>query len=338
VTHYPLQFPHEDWADVEGVLPERVEVMLDHGLAGFAAFLAARAGFYDAIVVSRPHNMGVLQAVRERQPQSFAGTTVVYDAEALFSVRDVAKARLRGEAPDDARAQAMVAEELALSRGADHVVAVSEAEAAHYRAAGRTAVHVLGHALQPAPRSPGFDARSGFLFVGGIPEVETPNGDAVLWFVREVWPQVAAALGAEARLHIVGACDAPEVQALAGGGVYLHGRADELAPLFDAARVFIVPTRYAAGIPHKAHEAAAHGLPMVATPLIAAQLGWRDELLVGDGAAEFAAACLRLHRDAALWQALREGALRAVERDCSPAAFDATVCGIMTTIAAESAR
>jgi len=94
-----------------------------------------------------------------------------------------------------------------------------------------------------------------------------------------------------------------------------------------------VPTRYAAGIPHKAHEAAAHGLPMVATPLIAAQLGWHDELLVGDGAANFAAACLRLHRDAVLWQALRESALRAVERDCSPAAFDATVRGIMNKVA-----
>ena len=228
----------------------------------------------------------------------------------------------------------MVAEELALSRGADRVVAVSEAEAAHYREAGRSAVHVLGHALQPAPPSPGFDARSGFLFVGGIPQADTPNGDAMLWFVREVWPQVAAALGSEARLHIVGACDAPEVRALAGGSVHLHGRADDLAPIFDAARVFVVPTRYAAGIPHKAHEAAAHGLPMVVTPLIAAQLGWRDELLVGDGAADYAAACLRLHGDAVLWQALRDRALRAVERDCSPAVFDATVRGIMDAVAA----
>lgn len=334
VTHYPLQFPHEAWTEVEGVLPERVEVMLDHGLAGFAAFLAARAGYYDTIVVSRPHNMGVLQAVRGRQPLSFAGTTIVYDAEALFSVRDVAKARLRGQALDDEQARAMVAEELALSRGADHVVAVSEAEAAHYRAAGRSAVHVLGHALHAAPRSPSFDERSDFLFVGGIPDADTPNGDAVLWFVREVWPQVAAALGAEARLQIVGACDAPEVRALAGDSVHLHGRADDLAPIFDAARVFVVPTRYAAGIPHKAHEAAAHGLPMVATPLIADQLGWREELLVAGRAADFAAACLRLHGDAALWQALRDRALRAVERDCSPAAFDATVRGIVDAVAA----
>jgi glycosyltransferase involved in cell wall biosynthesis len=151
-------------------------------------------------------------------------------------------------------------------------------------------------------------------------------------------PQVAAALGSEARLHVVGACDAPEVQALGSSSVRLHGRADALAPIFDAARVFVVPTRYAAGIPHKAHEAAAHGLPMVATPLIAAQLGWREELLLADSASDFAAACVRLHGDAVLWQALRERALRAVERDCSPAAFDATVRGIMATIAASPAR
>lgn len=334
VTHYPLQFPHDAWAEVDAVMPERIEVMLGHGLAGFADFLAARAGFYDAVIVSRPHNMEVFDAVRARCPADLADVTVIYDAEALFSVREIAKAALLGEPMSPRQAQAMVDDELALSRGADHVVAVSEAEALHYRAAGRRHVHVLGHALEPAAAPPGFEARHGFLFVGGIPTDDTPNGDSMLWFLREVWPRVTEGLQGRARLDLVGACESDAVRRAAPANVRFHGRVDDLAPHFDAARVFIVPTRYAAGLPHKAHEAAAHGLPMVVTPLIATQLDWHDEVLVGADAPAFAAACVRLHDDANLWRECHQRGLQAVARDCSPAVFDAKVRALMETAAA----
>lgn len=336
VTHYPLQFPHDSRAEAAAVLPERVEVMLGEGLAGFAAFTAARAGFYDAIVVSRPHNMQVFEAVRAQRPADFVAAKVIYDAEALFCVREIARASLLGEPLNPRHAQAMVDDELGLSRRADHVVAVSEAEAEHYRAAGRPSVFVLGHALEPVAAPPGFERRQGFLFVGGIPTDDTPNGDSMLWFLREVWPRVVDALGAQARLHVVGTCDSDTVRRLAPSTVRFHGRVDDLAPCFDAARVFVVPTRYAAGLPHKAHEAAAHGLPMVATPLIASQLGWRDELLIGGEAQAFAAACVRLHEDEVLWQETQSRSVAAVARDCSPAIFDATVSALMAAVVAES--
>ena len=35
--------------------------------------------------------------------------------------------------------------------------------------------------------------------------------------------------------------------------------------LYDRARLFIAPTRFASGLPHKIHEAAAFGLPVVTT-------------------------------------------------------------------------
>jgi glycosyltransferase involved in cell wall biosynthesis len=54
------------------------------------------------------------------------------------------------------------------------------------------------------------------------------------------------------------------------------GPQPDLRPFYDAARVFIVPTRYAAGIPFKAHEAAAFGVPLVVSGVIA-----RPEKLAG---------------------------------------------------------
>ena len=38
------------------------------------------------------------------------------------------------------------------------------------------------------------------------------------------------------------------------------GRVDDIGPALDAARVAVAPTRFAAGIPHKAHQAAMLGI------------------------------------------------------------------------------
>lgn len=328
VTHYPLQFPHEDWAEVYRALPERVEVMLDQGLAGIAGFLQARAGFYDVMVVSRPHNMEVIAALRERHPQWFQGLRIVYDAEALFSLRDIAKAALVGQPVPEAQQRHMIAAELALARGADCVVAVSPAEARHYREAGYGDVQVLGHALACHPGPAAHSARQGLLFVGAIPIDDSPNGDSLLWFVREVWPRVVAELGTQAVLDIVGPCESQTIRAMAGPQIRVHGKVASVEPFYDAARVFVVPTRYAAGIPHKAHEAAAAGLPMVVTPLIGEQLGWREEVQTAASPADFARACVRLYLDEALWQSQRTQVLHAAARDCSEAAFDEAVARI----------
>jgi SAM-dependent methyltransferase len=320
VTHYPLQFPHESRADIMRALPETVEVLADLGLAGLAGFLEQRAGFYDLVFVSRPHNMEVLQAVLREHEHWMQGARIVFDAEALFSLRDIAKLELTGQALPQAEQEARIRAELELADRADAVVTVSEREARHYREhrPGRP-VHVIGHSLQITPGTQSFAERRGFLFVGALLDDDTPNADSLVWFIGEVWPKIQTALGARAVLNVVGPCSAPRVQALAAPDIVLHGASESLAPHMDAARVFVVPTRYAAGIPFKAHEAAAHGLPIVSTRLIAEQLGWEDLLPHSDDPDRFAQACIDLHEDADRWQQARQAMLDAVERDCAPA-------------------
>lgn len=329
VTYYPLVFADCPWDDVYATLDERTEVMLGAGVAGLAAFLQQRAGHYDLMLVSRPHNMEVVDAIRAAQPGSFAGTRIVYDAEALFALREIERAKVGGRPLSDAQGQALLKQELAMARRADRVVAVSEDEARQFRLAGCHDVVVLGHALALQPSPLPFAARRGFLFVGAITQDDCPNGDSMLWFAREVWPHVQAALGDAAQLEVVGVCESAAVRALASPSIRIHGRVADLTPFYDAARVFVVPTRYAAGVPHKAHEAASRGLPMVVTPLIARQLGWSDELLVGADGPAFAQACIRLQTESALWDRLRGGLLAAVERDCSRAAFERAVRDIV---------
>lgn len=131
------------------------------------------------------------------------------------------------------------------------------------------------------------------------------------------------------RLTIAGPRPPRRVRALAAGDIDVLGAVADLAPLYDAARVFVAPTRRAAGLPHKVHAAAAAGLPVVATSLLARQLGWRDELGIADEPRAFAAAILALHDDAAAWQAQRERAAAAVARDCDPDEFSATLAAAL---------
>ncbi|WP_284615589.1 glycosyltransferase [Aquabacterium humicola] len=330
VTHYPLLFPEEDWAAVPQALPETVEVMQGLGTAGLADFLHQRRGSYDIVLVSRPHNMELVQAIRRRSADALGGARLVYDAEALFSLRDIARAAVRGSPLAPLEQRRRIAEEMALAEGSDAIVAVSDAEARHFRAAGRAEVHVLGHALVPTPTTTAFEQRRGFLFVGATEGDESPNTDSLLWFVREVWPLVCAELGDDAQLDVVGPCESASVRALQDQRIRVHGRVDAVEPFYERARVFIVPTRFAAGIPHKAHEAAANGVPMVVSPLIADQLGWHDAALPRAADARgFAAGCVALHRDREAWLAARRYLLDAVERDCAPQVFERTVQALL---------
>jgi glycosyltransferase involved in cell wall biosynthesis len=107
----------------------------------------------------------------------------------------------------------------------------------------------------------------------------------------------------------------------------------DTTPLYEAARIFIAPTRFAAGTPYKIYEAAAMGLPCVVTTLLAEQLGWRDgeELLAvpADEPMAFAAAIARLYHDEALWMRLRAGALKRLARENSPADFARAVKNLL---------
>jgi glycosyltransferase involved in cell wall biosynthesis len=194
---------------------------------------------------------------------------------------------------------------------------------------------VLGHALAPDPTGPGHALRADLLFVGALDDDRSPNTESLLWFVARVMPRLDALIGATYRVLVAGRCGAPRIAALAGPRVRLFGKVADLTPLYASARLFVAPTRFAAGIPLKVHEAAARGVPVVATPLLAGQLGWAGgvELVTGDSPDEFAQACARVYRDVRLWSALREAALARVAADCDPQVFARQVRRVMAAAA-----
>jgi GT2 family glycosyltransferase/glycosyltransferase involved in cell wall biosynthesis len=326
-TFYPLTEFAEDWISVYSDVPPEIEVMIGYGPPLLETFLRNRKSYYNTIFVSRPHNMQILKPILDTHPDWFEETNIIYDAEAIFATREVTFRTLNGASVNSEEADALVAEEVGLASAADCIVAVSERDAGQFRKHGIENVHVIGHALAPSPTARGFDERSGFLFVGAIHDEVSPNGDSVIWFLEEIFPRIQTELGRDVVVTIAGVNKSDRVKSLAGPSVNVTGHLPDLAALYDSARVFVAPTRYAAGISHKVHEAAARGLPVVATPLIASQLGWDDGncVLIGSDAQAFAARCIQLYRDADLWMKLRHAALERITRECSTETFERNV-------------
>jgi glycosyltransferase involved in cell wall biosynthesis len=202
------------------------------------------------------------------------------------------------------------------------VISVSDAERAIFTKNGVHPVHVLGHAIRPSPTPQTFENREGLLFVGAL-RLGTPNVDSVIWLVEEILPLIHARLGTKVPVTIVGVCDSERVWKLASDTIRVTGAVEDLREYYNGARVFVAPTRYAAGIPHKIHETAAYGLPAVVTPLLASQLGWTDgcEISVAEDTEGFADRCVRLYQQKDEWGCLRKNALARVEKDCSVEVF-----------------
>jgi glycosyltransferase involved in cell wall biosynthesis len=322
VTFCPIFLIGESWQEVYRTLPRGMEVVLDRGLPGIRDLLAGRWEYYDTIFISRPTNMQACYPLLSSSRIDFSRVRVIYDAEAVFALREKKRREILFGNRVDVDVEKMLEEELVLSRKAHKVVSVSQHEARFFEDVGCTDVSVLGHSIEVRPTKGPFSGRRDILFVGALHlGPETPNLDALEWFLQQVFPILRRELGLQ--LHVAGAFKYEYIAHLRGDGVQFLGMVPDLSEQYEAARLFVAPTRFAAGIPLKIYEAAAYGLPVVASCLLAEQLGWQDgvDLLVADSPEHFAAHCIRLYTDEALWMAIRQSALTRVANECSSESF-----------------
>ncbi len=170
---------------------------------------------------------------------------------------------------------------------------------------------------------------------------QSPNEDAALFLCREVVPALRKLRQWDAGIVIAGARIPDHVRlAAAAQSVTCYSDVSDLTTLYDDARVFVAPTRYAAGIPLKVVEAAARGVPVVSTPLVASQLGWQTgrEILAGAGPADLADAIARLWDDENLWQTIRASALERIAAEYDPVVFRSALQRAIEVAMQSSAR
>ncbi|WP_370636626.1 glycosyltransferase family 4 protein [Komagataeibacter sp. FNDCF1] len=259
------------------------------------------------------------------------------DTEAIAACRDEEQARLHNLTPAQPFAQRLEAELRPLFL-ASRVVAVTGAEADLLHEAGFDNVSVLGHMQVPRATGPGWAARRDILFLGAVHDRAAPNLDSLAWFSGEVLPLLLASLGPDIRLGVCGHVN-PRVDLgplRRHRHVNLLGQVADTAPVYDHHRVFVAPTRFAAGIAYKLHEAAANGLPVVGSHLLCRQAGWQDgqDMLCADvtDPAAFAQQVVRLYQDHELWDTVRDNALRRIATEHTPQDYRARMAEIMEAV------
>lgn len=323
VSYYPMQSSRSDLARLTARFAGAVAFHAGEGRPGLRRLLWTRGRFFDLLFVSRPVPLQALQdTVDSRSPRPT--TPIIYDAEAVVTPREARRLALLGQTMSEEEYRSALDQELRGAQRADLVTTVSRADAEVIASRLNIPVIVLPHPAQVTSGGANFERRRDFLFVGRLTgsAAASPNVDSIIWFVREVMPILDAMLGRDYVLHVAGRVDAPELDALQNDRVLFHGVVEELAPLYDRCRVFVAPTRFAAGIPLKVIEAMGRGIPCVVTPLLAEQLDAGDALLTGGSPREFAQACTRLYSDAPTWTDVRRNGRAHVERDYSYEVFE----------------
>lgn len=343
VSVLPINGARHDIMSLFGDLPDTVEVLHDQTILTLPDLLREREGFFDLIWVSRTHNLDRTREIFESAGIDPRRTPFVLDTEAIEAARDAAAAALDPAGADFDLSSAL-AQEFRNATICRHVTAVNQAEVDLLRGMGLPQVSVLGTIRDPDPTPRGFAERRNILFIASIHQTDSPNFDSLRWYRDEILPELIALMKTPPTLTFIGytALDIDLSELEDNPFIEVRGSVDDIRPAYDSHRLFIAPTRYAAGTPYKVYETASYGLPCVATSLLARQLGWTpgEEIAsvpVND-AKGFAAEIARLYRDETTWMAMRTAALRRLDAENGRAQFDATVRTILDTAMRPAAK
>jgi glycosyltransferase involved in cell wall biosynthesis len=290
--------------------------------------------FYDIVLISRPHVAEeFLAAVRKR----FPGATVIYDTVDLHHLRYSRKRDTVGLGALDEERGVDVDEirraEVKCFHASDIVAVVTEAEASIIQELAPTSHAVVLPTVHPIPTEPlpGYDGRTGILFIGSYQH--DPNVDAVMYFARQIFPEIAARI--DAQFFVLGADPPAEVLALQSPRIVVTGYLPSVDEYFLRAKVFVAPMRYGAGMKGKIGHALAFGVPVVTSSVGAEgmDLADADAALIRDEPNEFGAAVLGLYEDAELWRRLSRRGQEVVRERWTPDVMARRLEALLTDLA-----
>jgi glycosyltransferase involved in cell wall biosynthesis len=265
--------------------------------------------------------------------RSFASDAVyLFDTIDLHFLREYRAAKLTGNVPRLQSALKLKRTELAIARAVDATLVVSDREKdVLEREDPRIRAWVVPSVQDVAPTPAGLAHRRDLLFLGAYSF--EPNVDAMVFFVRDVWPEVQRRLPG-VRLRIAGADPTAEIHALERGDIEVTGSVGDLAGCFDLYRVFVAPLRFGAGIKSKVLLSMALGVPVVASPMAVEGIPARDgqDVLVAESPREWANQIVRLYHEDALWATLSANGRSLVRTHYSVDAVGARVATLVDAL------
>jgi glycosyltransferase involved in cell wall biosynthesis len=194
--------------------------------------------------------------------------------------------------------------ERTMSRWANLTLVTTEVDAAVVASESPTAkIAVLPTIHEEIPHVEGFEGRRDLVFLGSFEH--QPNGDAVRYFLAEIWPLVHDRLP-EVRFHILGSKLEEWLDITATETVDPVGYVEDIGAWLSRARIMVVPLRSGSGMKGKIGSSMSHGLPVVTTSIGAEGMGLvnRHTALIADDPEAFAQSVVELYEDRTLWTTL----------------------------------
>jgi GT2 family glycosyltransferase/glycosyltransferase involved in cell wall biosynthesis len=294
-------------APYTGELQKRgIEVVYYPYVKNVRDYLISHGSGFDAVVLSRcDFARKHVADVRLHAPQG----RIIFDTVDLHSVRAHRQAQITFD--PEARERARQKEELEydLIGQTDETWVTSSVEQKLLQEKWpEKSIQLVSNIVDiPGSRTP-FELRRDFLFIGGFQH--TPNADAVLFFLKKIYPIVKERLR-EAKFYIIGDKAPPEVVALAGENIVITGLQRDVRPFFERVRLSIAPLRFGAGVKGKINQSMAWGVPVVATSVAVEgmELTFGEDVLVADEPEEFARALVTLYESPELWSRLSQNGI-----------------------------
>lgn len=261
---------------------------------------------YDLAFLFRPDVVKWhLEAIRKLCPQA----KVLFHTVDLHFLRMSREAELQSDKAKQKAADEMKQHELTSIRAADITTVVSNTELEMLsQFLPKEKIRLLPYSRYSEGTDATFAERRDIVFIGGYQHI--PNVDAVLYFVAEIMPLLRKQLPG-VNFYVIGSKPPTEIQELVSSDVIITGFVEDLTPLLDKMRISVAPLCFGSGIKGKIGTAMAVGLPVVATSLAAEGMSLNDgeNILVADGAEDFANTIENLYQDEIIWNKVSKNSL-----------------------------
>lgn len=305
-----------------------IKLLIGYGCGRWVKWLATQGRSIHHVILHRPN----IARRYLKQLQKMPWLNLLYFAHDLRHVREKRQYQLTGDVFHKMEADYWLVQERKLLALVNHAYFFSAKEAAIVRE-WRLACSCYTIPLYPIKITniacSSFEKRSSLLFVGSF--THQPNRDAVLWFAREVFPLVRK-MRPDITWTVVGRNPPKEITDLAGNGIIVLNDIsdDQLAVLYQSAKIVVAPLRFGAGVKGKVVEAMCMGTPVITTRIGTEGMTNIEECVeVADSALEMSEKILSLYYTPARWEMLRQRALRYAHENFSrQAAMESLAVGL----------
>lgn len=231
---------------------------------------------------------------------------ILIDTMDIHYLREIRQAELSKDKSLMTKALENKRRELALYTKADCVTTVTEADRLELKKyLNNKPIFVLTDVHNVRSETPSFHRRKDIMFVGNFNH--NPNEDAVLYFVKEIFPIIKRQLP-EINFYIVGNNPSEKIKALQKEDIVVTGWVPDVKTYIDKCRLEVVPLRFGAGNKGKVGEALSSGIPIVTTSIGAEGMGIENNVhaFVSDDTKQFADYVVELYENEELWNRFSE--------------------------------